>query len=136
MAVIKRRERDGKMVFREIDRNILQRDDPNLTPRWFRRSSDTDLFVWEDKRGDIAEVQLAFGGKMVDWSRKHGLRTGIVEELDEPMRYPSSATVTFHNRIDIEIVEEAKSILMDEGIDEGIRRQFIEEMDEALRAQR
>jgi hypothetical protein len=68
----------GKQL-REIDPRFVKADRHGNLPRWFQGGPACDLFLWYSPRGDFLSAQLFFLGQVVDWSRAHGVRTGLVQ---------------------------------------------------------
>lgn len=50
--------------------------------RWFHGMNNTDLFSWQDDRGNIYRHMLIFDNYIVEWTKSEGLRTGKVRRPD------------------------------------------------------
>ena len=67
---------------REVRKDLL-RQEPGQTQRWFQGPDGCDLFLWYDERGGLAQIQLTFERRVVEWSAAEGVRTGRLVAFDK-----------------------------------------------------
>ena len=111
---------------REIDPAKLQRDaGDRRTMRWFQGLNDTNLFSWEDG-GAVAQLQLVFLERVVEWSAASGTRTGRIRGEGATLPgWVKADLLEFDAAADAEVLHEARVLLENAEVAPKIKETFL-----------
>ncbi len=67
----------------EVGIDFQEIDEKEITTRWFRdQKSETDVFIWLNKSGQIIKQQVSVMGQLIEWNIVEGVRTGVMLESE------------------------------------------------------
>ncbi len=99
-------------------RKDLLRQQPGQTQRWFQGPDGCDLFLWYDAKGGLAQVQITFERRVVEWSPAEGLRTGRLVSFNPLRPLNDQGKLEFDPRPDPAKLELAQVLLANARVDE------------------
>lgn len=102
---------------REVRKDLL-RQKPGQTQRWFQGPDGCDLFLWYDGGGALAQVQLTFERRVVEWAPQEGLRTGRLVSFNPLRPLNDQGKLEFDPRPDKATLELARVLLENARADE------------------
>ena len=102
---------------REVRKDLL-RQQPGQTQRWFQGPDGCDLFLWYDAKGGLAQVQITFERRVVEWSPAEGLRTGRLVSFNPLRPLNDQGKLEFDPRPDPAKLELAQVLLANARVDE------------------
>lgn len=79
---------------RPVEANFMSENQNGKS--WYHGDSDSDLYTWHDRSGQIIAWQLVVNGEYVEWSSNSGLKTGKLQAAtaeDQKMKIPLNAPV-------------------------------------------
>ena len=102
---------------REVSKDLL-RQRPGQTQRWFQGPDGCDLFLWYDEKGFLAQVQITFERRVVEWSPAEGLRTGRLVAFNSLRPLNDQGKLELDPKIDASTLELAQVLLASARVDE------------------
>lgn len=102
---------------REVSKDLL-RQRPGQTQRWFQGPDGCDLFLWYDAKGVLAQVQITFERRVVEWSCAEGLRTGRLVAFNPLHPLNDQGKLELDPRVDASTLELAQVLLASARVDE------------------
>jgi hypothetical protein len=112
-----KRVADKGSRLREVRKDLL-RQQPGQTQRWFQGPDGCDLFLWYDGKGGLAQVQITFERRVVEWSPAEGLRTGRLVSFNPLRPLNDQGKLEFDPRPDPATLELAQVLLANARVDE------------------
>lgn len=99
-------------------RKDLLRQKPGQTQRWFQGPDGCDLFLWYDERGTLAQLQLTFERRVVEWSAAEGVRTGKLVAFNRQRPLDDQGKLELDARPSAETLDLARVVLESARADE------------------
>ena len=102
---------------REVRKDLL-RQVPGQTQRWFQGPDGCDLFLWYGGPGALTQVQATFEGRVVEWSKAEGLRTGRLVSFNPLRPLDDRGKLELDARPDAETLQLARVLLENAEVDQ------------------
>lgn len=102
---------------REVRKDLL-RQQPGATQRWFQGPDGCDLFLWYEETTGLAQLQLTFEKRVVEWSFPEGLRTGRLVAFNPLTPLNDQGRVLLDPLPDAATLEFARAVLSRASVDE------------------
>ncbi len=75
-------ERIGTLL-EGVGSDLVNLEQKEIQTLWFRSAqTETDIFIWYDKKNSVIKQQVTNMGTIVEWNIVEGIRTGIVLETE------------------------------------------------------
>ncbi len=72
----------GKTL-KPVAQDLIHLRGQKVTSRWLHSELGADLILWQDERGNLIKQHVSFWGQVVQWDIVHGLKTGLIIEMEE-----------------------------------------------------
>jgi hypothetical protein len=102
---------------REVRKDLL-RQQPGTTQRWFQGPDGCDLFLWYDEQTGLAQIQLTFERRVLEWSLAGGVRTGRLVSFDPLRPLNDQGKLELDARPDQETLDLARLVLQHAPVDD------------------
>ena len=102
---------------REVRKDLL-RQQPGMTQRWFQGPDGCDLFLWYEDQKGLAQLQLTFDKRVVEWSVAEGLRTGRLMAFNPQTPLNDQGRVMLDPAPAAETLGLARALLSDANVDD------------------
>ena len=94
--------------------------------RWYHGMNNTDLFSWQDSRGNILHQLFIFLNNVVEWTEREGVRTGTIKRSDYALTHTTLFSheplpIDFDESLDRDTLEMACSIIELANIDRPLK---------------
>lgn len=114
---------DKAARLREVRKELL-RQRPDSTQRWFQGPQGCDIFLWYDEGQKLAQVQATFEGRVVEWTKAYGVRTGVLRSFNPSEPLDDQGRLVFDGRQDGETLE-LLSVLLDHASMDDLTRALL-----------